>query len=114
MKKTKKLTERIEKKKTTLSDLQSEWSGKPRQVERVVVPSASPDEELFPYLDNFLSDVKTIGPMPDSDISTPEGARAAVHMLSEKLEQLEKYRKTAVALKSLLSNQVRDDQVQQE
>lgn len=112
MKKTKKLAERVEKKRSSLSDLQAEWSGKPRQIEKTVLPSASPDAELLPYLDNFLTEVKTIEPLPNSDISTPEGARAAVHMLSAKLEQLEKYRRTATALKSLLLNQVRDDQLQ--
>ncbi len=97
----------------SLGELREEWSGKPRQVERPIVPSAMPDLEIMPYLNNFISDVRSMESLPKSDLSTPEGARMAVHMLSEKLNELERYRKTALALKSLLLSKCQGEETWQ-
>ena len=108
MKKVKKLSERIEKERAIGNE--SEWPQTRRRADArfATVPSASADSELAPYLDGFVADLKTLGPLPKTDLTTPESARAAIYMLNEKLEQIERYRKTATALKSLLLDQAAD------
>ena len=101
MKKAKRLSERVEK-RTKIDE--PEWQS-PAKSKPAKVASATEDTELGPYLENFVTEIRTLGPLPKTDLTTPESARAAVFVLNEKLEQLERYRKTAEALKSLLLNQ---------
>lgn len=108
MKKGKKLSERIEKERLIRNEVEWNDPRKHPDARYATIPSAAADAEIAPYLDNFVTDVKNIGPLPKTDLTTPESARAALYMLNEKLEQLERYRKTAQALKSLLLNQNED------
>lgn len=103
MKKGKKLSERIERERLIRSE--SEWHDPRKQhsdVRHATVPSAGADTKIAPYLESFSNDVQNLGPLPKTDLTTPESARAALFMINQKIEQLNRYRKTAEALKSLL------------
>lgn len=105
MKKGKKLSERIEKKRTDRKAAQWQRSKRVIDTRSNVIPSATRDNHLSGYVEGFVAELETLGPLPSTDLTTPESARAAVYVLNQKLAQIERFKKTAEALKTLLLSQ---------
>lgn len=102
MKKGKKLSERIERERTKRDEPEWHRSKHPINTRPPAIPSASKDTQLGSYVESFVSELETLDPLPKANLMTPESARAAIYVLNQKLAQLERYKKTAEALKSLL------------
>ena len=116
MRKSKKLSERIEKKRADRGEPEWQqskqlWSKQGLNTKSAAIPSAVRDTQLESYVSSFISDVETLGHLPSGNLMTPESARAAVYMINEKLAQLEKFKKTAEALKGLLLSHGSDEEL---
>jgi len=85
--------------------------GKKRKAEtlqdKIEVLSDRADEDVIPYVDNFMTQMKTIKPMEEISLLTQEDARQALNMIDETLRQLNERLGVARSLKQLLETKQR-------
>lgn len=75
------------------------------KIETIVEPSAPIPAELQTFLDEFFLELSAMSDLPDLDLTTPEGAREASKILSERFIDIQEKMKTAKALTAILEQE---------
>jgi len=71
--------------------------------EKIEIINDRPDEDVLPYLENFMAQMQDIKPLEEISLLTQEDARQAIATIDETLRQLNERLGVARSLRQLLS-----------
>lgn len=71
--------------------------------EKIEIVADRPDEDVLPYLENFMAQMKDIKPIEEISLLTQEDAKQAIATIDETLRQLNERLGVARSLRQLLS-----------
>ena len=75
--------------------------------QEIEVLSDRADEDVLPYVDNFMTQMQQIKPMEESSLLTQEDAKQALNQIDDTLRQLNERLGLARSLKQLLETKQR-------
>ena len=71
--------------------------------EKIEIVADRPDEDVLPYLENFMAQMKDIKPIEEISLLTQEDAKQAIATIDETLRQLNERLGVARSLRQLLA-----------
>ena len=80
---------------------------RPTLQNEIEIISDRKDEDVLPYVDNFMAQMQTIKPMEEISLLTQEDAKQAINMIDETLRQLNQRLGIARSLKQILDTKQR-------